>query len=113
MNATKILVGVCSFFFLMIGADKFLSFLDPPCTLEGSIPASVWTAFGVLQLAAGILIWIPKYRRAVAMFFTVFMLVFTVVHFVKGTTDVGGAVFMAVLLGALAWHPKFSNKNKA
>jgi len=67
----------------------------------------VWKALGVLQLLAGILIWMPKYRKYVTGFFTIFMLVFTVVHLVNNTTDVGGAAFMAVLLGVLYWNPKF------
>lgn len=100
-------MAICSILFFMVGADKFLSFLEPPCSLEESIPAIVWSIFGVIQIAAGILIWFPKYRRTIAGFFFLFMIVFTVVHLIAGTYDVGGAVFMAVLLGALAWNPKF------
>jgi tryptophan-rich sensory protein len=93
--------------FFMIGADKFLSFLEPPCSLESSIPSIVWSILGVMQIAAGILIWSPKYRKSVAGFFFVFMLVFTMVHIVMGTYDIGGSVFMAVLLGLLVWSPSF------
>lgn len=112
MNLMKILVGICSLMFFMIGADKFFSFLQPPCSLQDSIPSSVWMILGVLQLAAGILIWLPKFRKGVAGFFFIFMLVFTVVHFTQGTTDVGGAAFMATLLGVITLNPTFLRPKK-
>lgn len=110
MNLTKIVTTICSLLFLMVGADKFLNFLEPPCSMMDSISPTVWSVFGVLQLAAGILIWLPKYRKPVAGFFTVFMLVFTIVHLVNGTYDIGGAASMAVLLALLTWNPDFMNR---
>jgi len=35
------------------------------------------------------------------------MLFFTIFHIVENTYDVGGAVFMAFLLGLLVWNPAF------
>ncbi len=112
MNLTNIIVGICSILFIMIGVDKFLAFMEPPCSLESEISPMVWKALGVLQLASGILIWIPKYRKHVAGFFAVFMVVFTIVHLIENTYDVGGAVFMAVLLGLLVWNPGFIRGKK-
>lgn len=103
----KILVGFCSLMFLMIGADKFLSFLQPPCSLESSIPSVIWSILGVLQIASAILLWLPKYRKHVAGFFSVFMLVFTLVHLSQGTYDIGGSAFMSLLLGLITWNPSF------
>jgi uncharacterized membrane protein YccC len=91
----------------MVGADKFFLFLDPPCSLMGNISPIIWKVFGVLQLAAGVLIWLPKYRKYVAGFFFVFMIVFSSIHLSQGTYDIGGAVTMAVLLGLLVWNPRF------
>lgn len=96
----------------MIGFDKFLSFLEPPCSLEDNIPNLVWSTLGVLQIAAGILIWLPKYRRYVVGFFFIFMLFFTAVHLFQNTYDIGGAAFMAGLLGLLLWNPSFLNRQK-
>jgi len=93
--------------FFMIGADKFLSYLEPPCSLEDSIPTAVWQILGAIQIVAGILIWLPNYRKKVAGFFSVFMIIFTLVHLTQGTSDVGGAIFMAILLGLLVWNPTF------
>jgi len=107
MILTKIITAICSLLFVMIGLDKFFSFLDPPCSLMGNMPPIMWKSLGVLQLIAAILIWFPKFRRYVAGFFVVFMLVFTVIHLVNNTYDIGGAVFMAVLLALLAWNPGF------
>jgi len=107
MNISKILTGVCSLFFFMIGADKFLSFLEPACSLQHNIPSTIWMVLGVLQLIAGVLIWLPKFRRVIVGFFFVFMIVFMIVHIVQGTSDIGGAAFMAVLLGLLVWNPSF------
>lgn len=107
MNISKILIAICSIFFLMIGADKFFSFLDPACSLEDKIPTVVWSVLGVLQLISGVLIWFPKFTKYVAGFFAVFMLVFTIVHLTQNTYDIGGSAFMGVLLGLLAWNPSF------
>jgi len=111
MNLANILAGVCSFFFLMIGADKFLNFMQPPCSLMNEIPPLVWKVLGVLQVLAAFSMWMPKYRKPVAGFFFIFMLVFAAVHFSQGTKDVGGALFMATLLGLLTWNPKFLGDN--
>lgn len=107
MNISNIIAGVCSLLFFMIGADKFLSFLEPPCSLEDNISPMVWKALGILQLGAGVLIWSPKYRKAVAGFFTIFMAVFIGIHLSQNTSDYKGAASMAILLGLLYWNPSF------
>lgn len=112
MNIATILVAVLSLFFFMIGADKFLFFLEPACSLADNIPSTIWKVLGVLQLIAGVLIWLPKYRKYIVGFFFVFMIFFTVVHLTQNTSDVGGAVFMGFLLGLLVWNPPFIRGNK-
>lgn len=104
MNLTKVLTIVASFFFLMVGLDKFLSFLEPPCSLETSISPIVWKILGVLQMASGILIFLPKFRKQIAGFWAVFMLIFSIMHLTQQTYDIGGSAFMAVLLGVLVWR---------
>ena len=110
MNLKTIILAVCSLLFLMIGLDKFISFLDPPCSLEGQINPIIWKIIGVLQLTTAVLVW-TKYQKYVVGFFAVFMLVFTVIHLTQNTSDVGGAAFMAVLLGILIWNPPLIQKN--
>jgi len=112
MNITTILTAISSLLFFMIGSDKFLSFLEPPCSLMTSISPTLWKVFGVLQLAAGILIWFPKFRKYVAGFFAVFMFLFTIFHLVEHTYDIGGSTFMAVMLGLLVWSPGFLKGKK-
>jgi uncharacterized membrane protein YphA (DoxX/SURF4 family) len=107
MNFTNVIVAICSLLFFMVGADKFLSFLEPPCSLMGSISPTIWNLLGVLQISAGILIWLPKFRKYVAGFFAVFMLVFTLIHLMKNTYDIGGSAFMAFLLALIVWNPGF------
>lgn len=107
MTLKNIIIAICSALFFMIAADKFLGFLEPPCSLEESIPSTVWSILGILQLAAGILIWLPKYRKAVVGFFFLFMAGFTIYHLTQNTYDIGGAVSMAVMLGLLYWNPSF------
>jgi len=104
-----IIISLCSLPFMMIGADKFLSFIEPPCSLQDDISPIVWRIIGVLQMAAGILLWLPKFRKFVVGFFFIFMIVFIGVHLSQGTKDIGGAAFMAVLLGVLVWNPPFLN----
>ena len=112
MNLTTLLVAVCSIFFFMIGADKFSPFLEPACSLAGAIPDTIWTILGIIQLIAGVLIWLPNFRKYIVGFFFVFMIVFIIVHLTQGTYDVGGAAFMAVLLGLLTWNPRFIRAKK-
>ncbi len=112
MNITNVITAICSLLFIMIGLDKFLFFLEPPCSLMNSISPAVWKLLGVMQLAAGILIWLPKFRKYVAGFFVVFMLVFTGYHLVENTYDIGGALFIAVMLGLLVWNPNFLRRGK-
>lgn len=107
MNLSNIIAGMCSALFLMVGADKFLAFLEPPCSLMGNISPIVWKLIGVLQILAAVLIILPKYRKPVAGFFCVFMIVFSIVHLTQNTSDIGGSAFMAVLLGILVWNPSF------
>lgn len=107
MNLTNVIVGISSILLFMVGVDKFLMFLDPPCSLQDGIPPAVWKVLGVLQIAGGILIWLPKFRRYVVGFFLLFMLFFIGVHLGKGTSDVGGALFMAILMALLVWNPSF------
>ncbi len=80
--------------------------------METKIFPLVWKVFGVLQLLAGVLIWLPKFRKPIVGFFVVFMLVFTIVHVSQGTSDMGGSIFMAVLLGLVLWNPGFINGKK-
>jgi len=74
-------------------------------------PSAVWYLIGVLQMICGIFIWMPRFRKYVVGFFFIFMLIFTIVHISQNTTDVGGSIFMAILLGLLVWNPSFINKN--
>jgi len=105
-------VGICSILFLSVGADKFLHLVEPPCSLEGNINSTIWKVFGVLQIAAGILIWFPKFRKSVSIFFFAFMLTFSVYHLIENTYDIGGSLFMAALLGIIIWNPNFLNVSK-
>jgi len=107
MNISKIIVAVSSMLFFMVGADKFLSFLEPPCSLEHNISPMIWKTLGVLQIAGGVLIWSPQFRKYVVCFFFLFMIFFTGIHLGQNTFDIGGSSFMAVLLGLLVWNPKF------
>ena len=97
----------------MIGIDKFFPFMEPPCSLMHNIPSLVWMTLGGMQLTAGVLIWFPKFKKPVSGFFIIFMLVFTIVHLTEGTKDVGGAIFMAVLLGIIYWNPGFFRGKKS
>ena len=107
MNALNIITAVCSVLFIMIGIDKFSPFMDPPCAMMENISPFLWKILGILQLAAGILIWVQDVKRYVAGFFTLFMIFFIIYHLTQDTYDVGGAIFMAILLGILVWNPAF------
>lgn len=107
MNISNIITAICSLLFFMIGADKFLNFLEPQCSIMDTISPTIWAILGILQIAGGVLIWLPKFRKGVAGFFILFMMFFVVYHLINNTYDIGGAVTMAVLLGLLLWNPSF------
>ncbi len=112
MNISNVVVAICSLLFIMIGADKFFPFMEPPCTLMNSISPIIWKLLGCLTLAGGVILWFPKYRKYVAGFFICYMLFFIIVHLVHGTYDIGGAASMAVMLGLLVWNPDFIQSKK-
>jgi len=107
MNITNILVAIASILFFMIGTDKFLYFLQPPCSLQDSIPGIIWFILGGMQLSAAVMIWLPRHRWYIAGFFLIVMIIFTIIHLANGTYDIGGSTFMAVILGLLVWNPEF------
>ena len=107
MNAINIITAICSLLFLMIGVDKFFPFMEPSCSLMDYIPEIIWKVLGIIDLVAAVLIWHPTYRKYIAGFFFVFMLIFTGIHIAMGTYDIGGSIFMAILLGLLVWNPQF------
>jgi len=107
MHLDKIITGICTILFLMVGADKFLGFMEPPCSMEGHIPPLIWKTMGVLMIISAFLLWLPKYRKHLAGFWAVYMIVFVLVHLTQSTYDVAGAISMAVLLGVLVWNPSF------
>jgi len=112
MNISNVVTAICSLLFFMIGADKFLNFLEPQCSLMNTIPPTIWTILGILQIAGGIFIWVPKFRKYVAGFFFLFMSFFIAYHLINKTYDIGGAVTMAVLLFIILWNPNFSRENQ-
>ena len=112
MIIQKILIAICSLLFLMIGFDKFFPFMEPSCSMMESIPTSMWMFLGVIDIAAGILIWFDKFRKPIAGIFLVLMLAFTVMHLVNNTYDIGGSLFMAALLGLILWDPGFLRSKK-
>lgn len=87
-------------------------FLDPQCSLMDQIPVTIWNGLGVLQLAAGILIWLPSLTKYVAGFFFIFMLSFVIFHLTQSSYDMGGAIFMSILMGLLFWNPDFIKAKK-
>ena len=110
INFKNILIGVCSFFLISVGLDKFMNFIEPPCSLMTSISPLLWKILGVLQIVGGILIWLPKFTKWVAGFFVAFMLFFTIYHLVEHTYDIAGSAFMAVLLAVIYWNPSFLDR---
>lgn len=112
MNLSNILAGIFSAMLLLVGVDKFLNFMEPPCSLMDTINPTMWKVLGVIQIAGAILTWLPKYRKTVATFFLGFMSFFTVYHLINGTYDIGGSVFMMVLSGLIAYDPEFLRGKK-
>jgi len=112
MSIANIITGLCSLMFFMIGPDKFLNYLEPPCSMMEFVSPVVWKTLGVIQVLAGILIWLPQFKKYIVGFFAVFMYVFVLVHVTQGTKDIGGALFMGILLSILAWNPSFIRGKK-
>jgi len=75
--------------------------------MMNNLSPTIWKVLGVLQLAAGVLIWPTKFKKYVAGFFLIFMSAFTIYHLLQNTYDIGGSSFMAFLLALLLWNPSF------
>ncbi|RNC86373.1 MAG: hypothetical protein ED556_08760 [Winogradskyella sp.] len=112
MNILKLLIAICSVLFLLVGFDKFVPLMEPQCSLKGQISPILWRLLGGLQLAAGILIWSSKLRKYVAGFFIPVLIFFTAYHLKADTYDIGGSIFMAILLGIILWNPEFLKVKK-
>lgn len=97
---------------LIIGIDKFFPFMDPPCSLENTISPIIWKTLGALQILGAFLICLPKWRKPVAGFFIIFMLIFTTYHISQSTYDIGGSIFMAIQFGIIYWNPSFLGAKK-
>lgn len=104
MRIDKILTAIFSILLIMIGLDKFFSFLTP-CSLMADIQPQIYMALGVIQLLLGMLVWNVKWRKPVAWMILGVMVYFSIRHLVGGTYDIGGAVFMGVLAILLIWDP--------
>ncbi len=110
MNGIRIITSLISISFIIIGADKFLHFIEPPCSLMSAIHPIIWKSIGIVQIIAGVLIWAPKYERFIVGFFCVFKGVFSLVHLSLGTYDVAGSLFLFALLAVLIWKPEVLKK---
>jgi len=107
-----ILKVITSLMFFVLAADKFLHFLKPPCSLEETFSQNVWMMIGYVYIAAASLLWHKKIGKRVAIIFAVVMIAFSIWHLVNDTYDIGGALFMALLLGLIAWKPEFLTRQK-
>ena len=83
-------------FCIVFGIDKFLEFL-PACSLTAYIPPSAMMATGVLEIILGIALFLNKYTLTVLRLITGLMLGGLILHLLKGTYDVGGAAFGAIV----------------
>lgn len=106
MNLNLILTAILSILLIMIGVDKFMSFLTP-CTLLAEIQPTILKALGVIQILAGILVWSKGFKSSIAWLMAGLMIYFIIRHLVGGTSDIGGAVFLLVLCLLLIWNPAF------
>lgn len=103
----KIVTGILSVLLIMVGADKFLAFLTPPCSLMTDVPPLLWKFIGVVQILSAILVWNPKFRKNIAWLLLGLMVYFSVRHLAEGTSDIGGAVFLGVICILMIWSPGF------
>ena len=70
----------------------------------------LWKTIGGIQIVAGILIWSAKIRKYIAGFMLAILIYFTLYHIIEKTSDIGGSIFMALLLAIIVWNPSALRK---
>jgi len=83
---------------LVLGMDKFFLFIPDSCTLLVDAPKSMLYTLGVIEVVLGILLCLGKYTRTILVAILVLMISAIVMHMVNDTYDIGGAVFLILLV---------------
>lgn len=86
--------------------------MESSCSMMNRVSPTLWKELGTLQIVGGILIWMPRFRKYVAVILIIIKLFFTIFHLANNTYDVGGSLFMAALLGLLIWNPGFMHEKQ-
>lgn len=82
-------------FCLLIGVDKFLMFLEE-CTLQAGTSPTLWKITGVLQILIGLSILFNKGMNIALILALVIFSSAIYSHVSIETTDIGGAIFLAM-----------------
>jgi len=83
-------------FCIVFGIDKFVEFL-PTCSLTTVIPKEGMMITGVLEIGIGIMLLLKKHTLLILRIGTAIILGGLLMHIVKGTDDVGGALLGSIM----------------
>ena len=107
-NLEKTLLILFAIFCIGFGIDKFIEFL-PSCSLTEYISQRGLMVTGVLEIVIGILLLLNKYTLPALRLATAIMIGGLAMHLVKGTYDITGAAFGALLGLVLIFSQKSRN----
>lgn len=93
---TKTLKIVFAIFCIVFGIDKFVEFL-PICSLTEYIPREGMFITGILEIVLGVVILIDKFVLLALRIATALIIGGLLLHLLKGTYDIGGAILGAIL----------------
>lgn len=95
-TTTKLLTIVFAVFCIGFGIDKFVEFL-PICSLTEYISSEGMFFTGVLEIILGIVILLDKFVLLALRIATALIIGGLLLHLLKGTYDIGGALLGAIL----------------
>jgi len=81
---------------IVIGADKFLMFLEE-CTLQAGSDPKMWMMTGVLQILIGLSIIFDKKMNVALLLALIIFSMAIYSHISIDTDDIGGAIFLGIL----------------
>lgn len=82
---------------LILGVDKFFLFIPLSCTLLVDASKSMMYGLGVVEIGLAILLLLGKFTKSILIGVCLLMVWAIAMHFISGTYDIGGAVFLAIL----------------
>ena len=82
---------------IILGIDKFFTFIPAACSLLTEATTSMSYSLGVIEILLGILLFAGKFTKTILIFVVLLMISAIIMHLMNDTYDIGAAIFMAII----------------